>query len=94
MRALFSTMPAASRFTRNRWAVDLCRPRRWAMSLTRRSGSSAVNTPRIATARSMAWMRYAPGGSAGPDGAGVASAASVVCVVNEAMCLTLRNGVS
>ena len=40
-----------------RWTVDLCSPTRSAISVTPSSGSSIENTLRIATARSMAWMR-------------------------------------
>ena len=41
----------------NRWTVDLCSPTRSAISVTPSSGSSAENTLRIATARSIAWIR-------------------------------------
>ena len=40
-----------------RWTVDLCRPTRSASSVTPSSGSSTEKALRMATARSIAWMR-------------------------------------
>ena len=58
-----------------RWTVDLCRPTRSAISVTPSSGSSVLKTFRIATARSIAWIRYR-----GLTARTVSSNASVVAV--------------